>query len=116
MRQQLGLRRGGVGKPRLQHLRNVLVVLLPRTPEQRLIGRLLDQGMLEHIRGLWWHTALVEQFGLHQARQGLLERGLVERVRRPKELVGKCPPQDGRGQLCHILYYRQPIETRHQRS
>ena len=72
MGQQLGLGLGEIGKLRFQHLGNALMVLLPRAPEQRLIGCLLDQGMFEHICGLWWHTALVEQFGLYQARQDLL--------------------------------------------
>ena len=36
-----------LGKPLFQHLGNLLVVVLPGTPQQRLIGCLLDQGMLE---------------------------------------------------------------------
>ena len=79
MRQQLGLGLASLWELCLQHLCNALVILLPRALEQRLIGRLLDEGMLEQIRGLWWHTALVEQLGLHQARQGLLECSIVQR-------------------------------------
>ena len=54
VRQQLGLRLDDLGKLRLQHLGNALVVLLPRALEQRLIGRLLDQRMLEDVRRLRW--------------------------------------------------------------
>ena len=49
MRQQLGLGLDGLGKLRFQHLGNALVILLPGALEQRLIGRVLDQGMLEDI-------------------------------------------------------------------
>jgi len=34
MRQEFGLRLGGVGKLRLQHLRNALMILLARTLEE----------------------------------------------------------------------------------
>jgi hypothetical protein len=54
MGQQLGLRLAALRKMRLQHLGNALVVLLAGTPQQRLIGRVLDQGMLEEICRLWW--------------------------------------------------------------
>jgi hypothetical protein len=52
MRQQLGLRLDHLGKLHLQHLRNALVILLPGAPQQRLVGRFLDQGVLEEIRCL----------------------------------------------------------------
>ena len=67
MRQQLGLRLDQLGKPCLQHLGNVLVILLPRAPEQRLIGRVLDEGMLEGV------------CRLHQLRQRPLEGRGIER-------------------------------------
>ena len=51
--QQFGLRLYGVGKLRLQHLGNALMVLLAGALEQRLIGGLLDQGVFEQIAGLW---------------------------------------------------------------
>jgi hypothetical protein len=66
IRQQFGLRLDQLGKPCLQHLSNAPVVLLPRALEQRLIGRLLDEGMLEQIGSLRQRAALVEHLGLHQ--------------------------------------------------
>ena len=49
MGQQSGWVSTRSGKLRLQHLGNALMVLLPRAPQQRLIGRVLDQGMLEAV-------------------------------------------------------------------
>jgi hypothetical protein len=59
MRQEFGLRLGGVGKARLQHLGNALMVLLARAAQQRLIGCVLDQGMLEDVHRLWRQPPLV---------------------------------------------------------
>ena len=49
MRQQLRLDLGNLGKLRLQHLGNTLMVLLARTLQERLIGGILDEGMLEDV-------------------------------------------------------------------
>ena len=43
--------------------------LLARTFQQGLVGGILDEGMLEEIGRLRWHTALVEQFGVDQPGQ-----------------------------------------------
>jgi hypothetical protein len=51
--QEFWLRLGEVRKLRRQHLRRTLMDLLPGTPEQRLVGNLLDEGMLEGVCGLW---------------------------------------------------------------
>ena len=62
-------RRLGFGDRRklcLQYLGNALMVLLPRALEQRLIGRVLNEGMLEALRGLGEHALLIEQFRLHE--------------------------------------------------
>jgi hypothetical protein len=64
MRQQFGLRLNQLGEAFLHHLGNALVVLLPCALEQRLIGCVLDEGMLKDIGGLGRHTPLVEQFSL----------------------------------------------------
>ena len=67
--QQFGLRRDGVGKLRLQHLRNVLMVLLARALEQGLIGDVLDQGVLEEVRRLRRQALLIQELRLHQLVQ-----------------------------------------------
>src|SRR5262249_47781854 len=53
MRQQLGLCLAALGKAHLQHVRDALVILLAGTPQQGLIGGVLDQGVLEEVRRVW---------------------------------------------------------------
>jgi hypothetical protein len=76
---QLGLRLGNFRKLRLQDLGNALMVLLPRTPEQRLIRRVLDQGVLEEVRRLRRESPLVEELRRNQLVQPLLQGLLVPR-------------------------------------
>jgi hypothetical protein len=66
MGKQFGLRLAELGKARLQHLGNVLMVLLPGTPEHRLIGGILDQGMLEAVRHVRRQPQLVQELRRHQ--------------------------------------------------
>ena len=72
--EQLGLGLGQVGKALDQYLRRALMILLPRAPQQRLIGRILHQGMLERIGGVRRHAPLVEHLGLHQLHQATPQR------------------------------------------
>jgi hypothetical protein len=67
--QQFGLCGCGLGKLRRQHLGNALVILLSGALEERLIRRLLDEGMLERVHGLRRYPPLVEHLGLHQLPQ-----------------------------------------------
>jgi len=66
LRQQFRLGGGGFGKSLFQHLRNTLVILLACALQQGLICGILDQRVLEEIRRLRWHAALVEQFGVYE--------------------------------------------------
>ena len=70
MGQQFRLGFFGLWKPFFQHLGNLLVILLPRALEQRLIGRVLDQRMLEEVACLLPDAALIENLGFHQFAQG----------------------------------------------
>ena len=92
MRQQFGLGLHGLRKLRLQHLRNTLVVLLPGALEERLIGGLLDQRMLEDIRRLRWQPLLVQELRLHQLVQPALDGRLIPRRDGPQQLIGKFAP------------------------
>src|SRR5262245_11760688 len=69
MCQQFGLCLNRLWKLGFQDLGNPLVILLPSAFQQGLIRCILDQGMLKHIRRLWWETALVHQFCLDQPVQ-----------------------------------------------
>ena len=90
---QLGLGLDGLGEACLQELRHLLVHLLPRAPQQRGIGGILDQGMLEHILARR-PPPLVEQFGRHQPGQPVLHRGLVLRRDGHEHVVGELPAED----------------------
>jgi hypothetical protein len=78
MGQQLGLGLCGLRELLLQHLCNPLMEPLPGALQQRLIGRLLDEGVFEDIRGLRRQVALVEQFPLHQPPQRQLQHRLLQ--------------------------------------
>ena len=65
LRQQLRLRLADLGKARLHHLGNMLMVPLAGTAQQRLIGRVLDQRVLEEIRRLRWQPLLIQELCLY---------------------------------------------------
>jgi len=75
--QQLRLRLADLGKARLHHLGNALMVLLSGAPQQGLIGRVLDQGMLEAVHCLWRQALLVQKFRRHQLVQPPLYGRLI---------------------------------------
>jgi len=112
LRQQLGLRGGALWKLRLQHLRNPLMVLLAGAPQQGLIRRLLDEGVLERVRGLRGHAALYDQFGLDQLHERTLKRCRVEWHHGLHQLIGEGAPDD-RAQLRDQFCRRQAIQPRH---
>ena len=114
MCQQFGLGLHRLGKLRLQHLRNTLVVLLPCALQERLIGGLLDQRMLEDIRRLGWQPLLVEELCLHQLVQPALDGRLIPRRDGPQQRIGKFAPQCG-AELCKALHRCQAIQPGHQR-
>ena len=72
MGHQLGLRLGSLGKQLYQHLGNALMVLLPYALQERLIGGILDEGVLEDVAAARRQPSLVDQFSLHQLGQPLL--------------------------------------------
>ena len=65
MGHQLGLGLCCVWKLFFQYLGDLLVILLAFALEQRLIGRVLNQRVLEEIRRVRRHAALVEQLRLN---------------------------------------------------
>jgi hypothetical protein len=45
------------------------MILLSGTLEQRLVGRILDEGMLEEIGRVWQQATLVEYFRFEEPSQ-----------------------------------------------
>jgi hypothetical protein len=77
-------------------LGGLLVILLPRAPEQQLIRRVLDEGMLEPIGGsLGGHAALVQQFGIDELCELALQGLLLQEGNRAEQLVSKLAPDRG---------------------
>jgi hypothetical protein len=89
MRQQFGLGLAAFGEARLQYLGNVLMVLLAGAPQQGLIGRVLDQGMLEEVRRLRWQTLLVQELRRHQLLQPPLQGSLIPGGDGLQQFIGK---------------------------
>jgi hypothetical protein len=69
------------------------MVLLPSAPQQGLVGRILNQGMLEQIRRLWRQPPLIQELRRHQLVQPMLQGLLVPRGDGLQQLIGKLAPQ-----------------------
>ena len=93
MGQQFGLGLRRFRKSLRQDLCNPLMILPSGVPQQRLIGCLLNQGMLEHRCRLRRHAALVQEFGIYELPQRVLQRPFVPRCDRPEQRTGKRLPQ-----------------------
>ena len=72
--QQLGLRLDDLRELALQQLGDLPVILLAGAPQQRLVGGVLDQRVLEDVAGPRRPAALIEQLGLDQLAQPVLQR------------------------------------------
>jgi hypothetical protein len=75
VRQQFGLRLHRLGM-RFQRQRKLRMVALPRARQQRLIGHLLGQGVLEGVGALREEARLVEELGGLEVRQTAMQRRL----------------------------------------
>ena len=62
--QQLRLRLDDIRELALQQLGHLLMVLLAVAPQERLVGRVLDQRVLERVARPRRPAALVEQLGV----------------------------------------------------
>ena len=63
LRQHFGLRLHRRGELRLQHLGNLLVDLLPRALQERLIRRLLGEHVLKDVGPVGRWTRFVQKLG-----------------------------------------------------
>ena len=109
MGQQFRLSRAGFRKALFEHFGNAQMELLAFFLQQRLIGRVLDQGVLELVAGGRRPAVLKEQFRLHQLRQFLLQRLGAARRRCGQQLVAEFPANRG-GQLHDVEVAGHPIQ------
>ena len=113
LRYQLGLRSHRLGELRLQRLGHLLVHLLAGALEQRRIGRILDQGMLEAIGGARRSAPLIEQLRCHQLLQPCLKGSFVQGRQGLDQGMRKLPAQHC-PELGHSFRRRQAIQASHQ--
>ena len=73
MGEQLRLRARHLGKAVFQQLCRSLVILLTGALQQRLVSRILDQGMLEQVARPRRAAALVEQLVDHELTETALQ-------------------------------------------
>ena len=71
VRDQLRAGLDRIGEVALEQFGDLAVILQARAPEQRLVGGVLDQRMLEDVARTRRPAALIEQFGLDQAAEPL---------------------------------------------
>ena len=89
---------------------------LARAAQQRAVGGVLDQGVLEQIFRRRRDAALEDEAGFDEAAQRLLQFGLGELRGRCQQLIGKVAP-DRSADLRHILGRgAQPVESPQQRG
>ena len=114
VRQYLGLGATHARETLFQHTHDAAVVLLARAPQQRFVGHLLHQHMLEKIAGLRTDAAPVDQPGLDQLRQAFRQPWRVVWPHRLDQLVAEFTAY-GRAQLRHFAPRGLPVQPRHQR-
>ena len=114
-RQQLRLALGDLGELAFEGFGDASVKRASRLAQQRAIGRVLHQGMLEQIGRMRRH-ALPEQ---QTSRNETVERRSQLRLRlahhRSQQGMRELPP-DRRPDLRHLLGGAEPVEPRHQRG
>jgi hypothetical protein len=90
------------------------MVLLAGAAQQRLIGRLLDQGVLEAIRRLRRQPLLIQEFRVDELLQPSPQGGLVPGRDGVQQLIGKRAPEHS-PELRQALHGCQTIQPGHQR-
>ena len=114
-RQQLRLALGNVSELAFEGLGNAGVKRTPRLAQQRAIGRVLHQRMLEQI-GRVRRRALAEQ---QTGRNKTVERSFEFRLRlahyRGQQGMRELPADHG-ADLRYLLRRAEPVKPRHQRG
>jgi hypothetical protein len=82
--------------------------------EQRFIGGVAYQRVLELIRRLRRDAAHIEQFGVGQSAQRALQVAFHDRMDRVEYFIGKLTA-NYRPNLYDLLGRPEPIQARHQR-
>ena len=114
MRQQFWLALHRVRETILEGGGNPGVQNEPAGLEQRLVGRVLDQGVLEAVGGLGRRAAAEDQLGRDQLVEGGAQLGFRPVGDRGEQLVAELAADHG-ADLRHLLDRREAVEAGHQR-
>ena len=109
----LGLCLGDVRELRFERLADPLMKLLALLFDERVVGRVLDQGVLERVLRARQAAPLAEQVGRDELLQFRLQVGVVEHRDGPHHFVRELAA-DGRGQLGDLDVDRHPVQPRDQ--
>ena len=110
---EFGLGRGDRRELFAQDIGDLPVQDLPAAPEQRFVGGVLDQRMLEGVARIGRHARPEQQLRLFEMRQCRAQRRLVAAGDRTQQRVGEFAADRG-ADLRDLLDGRQPVETRRQ--
>ena len=83
-------------------------------PEYRLVGGLLDEGVLKPVDGPRRLPALIQQLRRDKRGQVALQRRVLQGRDGAQQGVGKLAPERG-AQLRHPFGTPQPVEPGHER-
>ena len=113
LRQQLGPRFRDVRRQGLDRLRDRRMQLPPPREEQRAIGRIQHQRVLEREGGMRRHAGAEHEARLRQPVQQLAQLGLRPPRNGSEQLVGELPADRG-ADLGDLPGRAEPVQARHQ--
>ena len=97
-----------------QRPRDVGMDALATATQNRGVGRVLHQRVLEDVSRLRRRAATVDQFGRHELAESALQRRPLDRRCRLQQAIGELAPDRG-GDLRDLLHRREAVKPRHER-
>src|SRR5262245_29677074 len=113
MRHELWLCLRQLGELALERIGDALMQLLAPPPQQARVRCILQQGVLEDIRGLRWLAAATDQSSARELLQSRVECSAGNRCHGREQAIRELTT-DGRADLGNLLDRAEPIKTRHQ--
>src|SRR5262245_29161944 len=113
MSHQLGLTLDGLRELFLENIGDSLVQLLALASQKAFVGRILYQCVLKSVRRLRPLAALEDKLSSRELGESCLEKGGGRRCNGRNQVIGEFTAEDGTN-LGDLLYWRVPVETRHQ--
>ena len=114
-RQQLGLAFGDVGELAFEGFGDAGMKRASRLAQQRAVGRVLHQGVLEQIGRMRRHALPEQQTSRNETVKRRIEFRFWLTHHRSQQRMRELPP-DSCPYLRHLLGWTEPVEPRHQRS